>query len=84
MIEILSQQQFNEMIPAGLPAGLRIAHKTGWAPDYYHDVGIIYPPAVEPLVICILTRGYGETEEADAHAFVAEMARVLYEGMLSA
>ncbi len=81
MIEILSRQQFNEMIPAGLPAGLRIAHKTGWAADYYHDVGIIYPPAAEPLVMCILTRGYGEKEETDAQAFAAQLARAVYEGM---
>ncbi len=82
MIGILSMQQFNEMIPARLPAGTRVAHKTGWAADYYHDVGIIYPPATQPLVLCILTKGYRETEEADAHAFVAELARLIYEGMV--
>ncbi len=84
MIEILSQQQFNEMIPAGLPDGLRVAHKTGWAADYYHDVGVVYPAGQEPLVLCILTKGYGEKEEAEAHAFVAELARVVYKGMLKA
>ena len=29
MIEILERQKFNEGIPAGLPAGTRVAHKTG-------------------------------------------------------
>jgi beta-lactamase class A len=84
MIEILCRQQFNEMIPAGLPAGLRVAHKTGWAADYFHDVGILYPPGREPLVLCILTKGYAEKEGADARAFMARLARAAYEGMLSA
>ncbi len=78
MIEILAQQQFNEMIPAGLPSDVRVVHKTGWAADYFHDVGIIYPPSKEPFVLCILTKGYEESDEAAAHAFVASLARAVY------
>jgi len=29
MVEILARQKFNDAIPAGLPPGTRIAHKTG-------------------------------------------------------
>ncbi len=79
MIKILCQQQFNEMIPALLPAGTRVAHKTGWAADYYHDAGIIYPVNGEPFVLAVLTKGYEEHEEAEAHAFVASLARAVYD-----
>ena len=81
MIDILGQQQFNEMIPAGLPAGTRVAHKTGWTADYHHDVGIVYPPGGGPLVLCILTKGYAEQEETAAHTFVASLAKAAYEGL---
>jgi beta-lactamase class A len=79
MIRILSQQQFNEMIPAQLPADALVAHKTGWTADYFHDVGIIYPPNGEPIVLAILTKGYAETDDQAAHAFIASLARGIYE-----
>src|SRR6266581_4617342 len=38
MLAILGRQHFNEGIPAGLPAGTRIYHKTGWIGQVvYHD-----------------------------------------------
>ena len=79
MLAIVSRQKLNEMIPARLPAGTRVAHKTGWIADYYHDVGIIYPPEGGPIVVAILTRGYAESEFKQAHAFIAELARTVHE-----
>ncbi len=84
MIETLCQQQFNEMIPARLPAGVNVAHKTGWTADFHHDVGIIYPPTGQPIVLCILTKGYEENEEAEAHSFVASRAKAVYEKLSKA
>ena len=63
MIQILFEQQFNEMIPAQLPLDARVAHKTGWTSDYFHDAGIVYPPVGKPMVLTILTKGYPEAEE---------------------
>jgi beta-lactamase class A len=76
MIDILTNQQFNEMIPAWLPVGVRTAHKTGWTGEYYHDVGIVYPPDSGEFVLVILTRGF--QKEADAHRFVAWLANTIY------
>ena len=77
MIGILLGQQFNEMIPAQLPAGVRVAHKTGWTGRFFHDIGIIYPPNAKPLVLAILTNGF--EKEEDAHPFVASLAKKVYE-----
>ncbi len=77
MIEILSGQQFNEMIPAQLPPGLRVAHKTGWDENIYHDAGIIYPPDGGPLVLVILTAGMND--EKQAHRLVAALAKIVYD-----
>lgn len=79
MIEILRRQHFNEMIPAGVPRAVHVAHKTGWTADYHHDVGIVYPHGGEPFVLCILTKGYEEKDEAEAHALVAALARTVYD-----
>ena len=76
MIKILLQQKFNEMIPAQLPANVRVAHKTGWNDDLYHDAGIIYPPSRKPFVLVIFTRGC--KTESDAHALIASLARITY------
>lgn len=55
MIEILKRQKFNDGIPAGLPAGTVMAHKTGTITRIHHDAGIVY--ASRPYVLVILTRG---------------------------
>jgi beta-lactamase class A len=77
MIDILARQQFNEMIPAQLPANVRVAHKTGWTGEYNHDIGIVYPLKEHPFVLVILTRGF--KEEKDAHPFICSLAKSIYD-----
>ncbi len=54
ILSVFKQQQINYMIPALLPKGTVVAHKTGESPPYYHDGGIIYKPS-EPLVLTIFS-----------------------------
>ncbi len=61
MLDILLGQEFNEMIPAGLPADVPVAHKTGWITEIDHDGGIVLPPGGSPYVLVILTRGVEDT-----------------------
>lgn len=44
LFNILARQKLNSMIPALLPAGVTVAHKTGELDPYYHDGGIIVDP----------------------------------------
>ena len=55
MIDTLKRQKFNEAIPAGVPAGTPVAHKTGNITRIHHDAGIVYAP--RPYVLVILVRG---------------------------
>jgi beta-lactamase class A len=64
MVEILARQKFNEGIPAGLPPGTRVAHKTGELTKIHHDAAIVYAP--RPFVLVILVRGMGESKESAA------------------
>ena len=77
MLEILAAQRFNEMIPAGLPEGTRVAHKTGEITKIHHDAAIVYPDGAAPYVLVILTRGLAD--DADSAALGAEISRVVYE-----
>jgi len=74
MIAILEKQQFNEGIPAGLPAGTRVAHKTGEITKIHHDAAIVYAP--RPFVLVILIRGMADRK--DSAALMAEVTRLLY------
>jgi beta-lactamase class A len=76
MREILLRQEFNEGIPAGLPAGTRVAHKTGWITATAHDAGIVYPTGGEPYVLVVLTGGIPEHD--DANRLTADIARLVH------
>jgi beta-lactamase class A len=55
MREMLLAQEFNSMIPARLPNGVKVAHKTGEISTHSHDAGIVYPPDRKPYVVSIFT-----------------------------
>ena len=44
MIEILKRQHFNDAIPANLPPGTPVAHKTGSITKIHHDAAIVLAP----------------------------------------
>jgi beta-lactamase class A len=77
MLAILRGQKFNDGIPAKLPAGTSVAHKTGSFSKVYHDVGIVEPAGKKPFVLIVLTRGIEKI--AHAQLLVAEVARRVYE-----
>ena len=79
MIGILLGQEFNESIPGLLPKGTRIAHKTGWSDDFYHDSGIVFPENHKPYAISIMTRGFAEDKASEAHDCMANISRLVYE-----
>ena len=64
MQAILQRQEFTEMIPAGLPAGTRVANKTGNITRIAHDAAIVYPPGRAPYVLVVLTRGFADQDAA--------------------
>ncbi len=75
MIEILERQKFNEGIPAGLPPGTRVAHKTGEITKIHHDAAIVFAP--KPFVLVILVRGLADIK--DSAALMADITRLLYQ-----
>ena len=76
MIAVLQHQHYNEGIPAKLPEGASVAHKTGWNERLYHDAAIVYPPQQTPYVLVIMTSGLSETREGPA--LVAALSQAIY------
>jgi beta-lactamase class A len=64
MAAILKRQQFNDAIPAGLPAGTVVGHKTGTITKIHNDAAIVYGP--EPYVLVVLVRGLQDQKASAA------------------
>jgi beta-lactamase class A len=79
MIQILLGQEFNESIPALLPKSVKVAHKTGWTGEFYHDTGIVFPEGRKPYVISIMTRGFAEEKPDEAHACMGTISKMVYD-----
>lgn len=77
MREILLRQEFSEEIPAGLPPGTPVAHKTGWITGTRHDAAIVYPPRGTPYVLVVLTRGIAD--DAAQIALIADISRMVWD-----
>ncbi len=77
MRDILLRQEFSAEIPAGLPAGTKVAHKTGWITGVLHDAAIVYPAKRKPYVLVVLTRGI--PEEKVARQLIVDISRLVYE-----
>ena len=77
MLEILGRQHFTEGIPAGLPAGTHVEHKTGWIGGVvYHDAGIVRPSGRAPYVLVVLTGGV--KDDSVAYALVRDISHLVY------
>ena len=76
MRQILLAQEFNEKIPAGVPSGVPVAHKTGEITAHSHDAAIVYPPGRKPYVLVVLSRGIQDGSRASK--LIADISRMIY------
>jgi beta-lactamase class A len=74
MVAILKRQKFNDGIPAGLPPGTAVAHKTGTITKIHHDAAIVY--GRRPYVLVILVRGIQDQKESAA--LIAAISREIW------
>ncbi|MEO8217912.1 MAG: serine hydrolase [Acidobacteriota bacterium] len=77
MLEILKGQEFNSGIPAGLPRGTTVAHKTGSITSISHDAAIVYPSGGTPYVLVVMTRNI--PKGTDASKVIARISRAVWE-----
>lgn len=77
MIEILLDQQFNDIIPAQLPADVKVAHKTGWITGSHHDSGIVFLPDGRKYVLVLLSKNLDD--EKVGVQTLANVSKMIYD-----
>jgi beta-lactamase class A len=75
MVEILTHQHHNGLLPAPLPPGTAIAHKTGSLHDTLNDVGIVYHDQ-EPYAIAVMTTHWPTLDEG--RTFIHRVSSLAY------
>jgi beta-lactamase class A len=66
-------------LPAGLPTGWRIAHKTGTWSDQTNDVGVVWPPNRPPIIVAALYSRSG-TRQQQRENVLRDVGRIVAAG----
>ncbi|MDQ6857701.1 MAG: serine hydrolase [Chloroflexota bacterium] len=78
MLARLERQTINDRLPAELPEGTRVAHKTGNLGFATHDAGIIFTK-IGPRIVVGLT---ANTNEEEAVQFLSGLGALVYSAVL--
>ena len=74
-LEALEAQTDSDGIAQGLPAGTKLAHKTGTLMQVKNDAGIVEPASGTPYVLAVFCAGGDAGSSAE---LIAEISRVVY------
>jgi beta-lactamase class A len=78
MLDVLAAQEYGEHLAAGLPAGVRVAHKDGWDSRVRHAAGVVYPPDAPAYLLAVCTTGVtatdGGTDDAAAGDLITRIS----------
>jgi beta-lactamase class A len=74
MLNILLRQKVNDRITRGVPAGCKVAHKTGLMRNVCHDAGIVFHPN-GVFIICVFTENI--TNYSTAKNFIATVSSII-------
>jgi beta-lactamase class A len=78
MLQRLERQEINDRIPAQLPEGTVVAHKTGNLGGFVHDAGIVFTPRGPRIVVAMTW----DADEGQADDFIAHLASTVYSSAL--
>jgi beta-lactamase class A len=75
MISLLELETISDRLPALLPPGTRVAHKTGnWA-NATHDVGVVFSPNATYVIVVLSDYAWSES----ANQRIARLSRAVYD-----
>lgn len=76
ILDMLSKSKLNNRIPAKLPEGIKVAHKTGELSRVRNDAGVVFLEG-NPYVIVLMTKNLKGEDEAVEN--LAEISKIVYE-----
>lgn len=74
LLQFLTNTDFEDRIPKGVPEGVRVAHKIGTLTGIYSDAGIIF--AEKPFVLVIMTK---DALEKEALEVIPKITQAIWE-----
>jgi len=77
MLELMQQNDDRQRMVAGLPSGVRVAHKSGWIEDMKADVGIVFSPG-GAYVLSVFVWEKNWLEDAVGNPRVAALSWIVY------
>jgi beta-lactamase class A len=77
VMDTLAAQEHRDDLAAGLPAGARLAHKSGWVTGVRHGAAVVYPAGGSPYTLVVCTTG--ALPDAAARRLLARVAAVSVE-----
>jgi beta-lactamase class A len=71
ILSLLTQTDFSNMLPSGVPKGIPVAHKIGLVNgQIYEDCGIVYLPQ-RPYSLCMVSKSNSKTAQERMHMLSA-------------
>ena len=81
MLSVMERTRIKTLLPAGLPSGTKISHKTGDIGSLVGDCGIITSPDGRRFIACVqVARPHNDRR---ANELIRQVAKVLYAGLTS-
>lgn len=81
MTDILLCQKFQEVIPAKLPKGVKVAHKTGSVDGIKHDSGFVILPDGRKYVLVLLSKNLTDMDKATE--VLSSVSKIVYDYFVS-
>lgn len=78
ILSLMQQQERTFKIPAGVPAGVSTANKTGELSDVENDVAVIFADNA-PYIVCVMSSGMSDTYAA--RIMISELSSQVYQYM---
>lgn len=79
LLEFMTETEFEDRLPKGLPSGVKIYHKTGDGEGFVHDLGIIETEK-RAYYLGVMTSDIGENE-AETKNTIAEISKKVFESI---
>lgn len=79
LLEFMTDTEFEDRLPKGLPKGTKIYHKTGDGEGFVHDLGIIETEK-EAYFLGVMTSDIGDQEEETKNT-ISEISKKVFESL---
>jgi len=77
ILDIMTHTKFEDMLLAGVPTTVPVAHKIGLLNDQlYQDCGIVYLPE-RPYLLCMISK----SDEATARKRMSSISKIVYDSV---